>query len=891
MLMMQGIAGFRRGTVAQTQGAQSKGHRMTHLARSIALALSVSAAGSGFAFADETANGGLAEIIVTAEKRAENIQDTPITVVAVSAQQIQDAGVTNIRNLTILTPGLTVTSEGNENITTARIRGIGTVGDNPGLESSVGVNIDGVYRPRNGVAFGDLGELEQIEVLYGPQGTLFGKNNDAGVINVTTKRPSNTFGAMAEVTGGNFNDREFRGSITGPLGGIAAGRLYFGFQQNQGFLQLNDGIGPNTENNTNGRHAFTTRGQLSLTPSDDVDVLFIADYSKRQESCCGAVQEYPGPFEGLVNAFASNPLLGGKTGAIGISPGAAGLTGATRLPDSYLAFANQQVRQNVRDFGLSGELNWNLGFGKLTSITAWRDNTEAGGDDVDYTGIDILQTPDDGNANSTDFKQFSEELRLAGKAGPLNWLVGFFYNDENLDTRTKILAGNQFETYISSVASASTPALFPPQVFPGGIDPLLVSQLTGNAPGATFADAGYEDRYHQNSKSYAFFTNETYTVTDGLDITLGARATKEKKTAVGDYTNTDGGPGTNGCSKLLNSPILGAPFTGTNAQAFLVGYGCFTGFNPLFAVPGYNGFNQSNDEGNISGTFKVSYRFNEKLMTYVSLANGYKAGGFNLSRTTYDATTITPAVLAGPLGAYAPLGIIPNTNTAFPRETVKSAEVGFKSTLFDRTLRFNGSVFFQQYTDFQLNTFTGIQFVVNSLPRVVSKGADLNFAWAAPISGLSFNGGVTYALTNIDNYGTAILQGDFCDTTNPNCPHRDNNRLSFAPLWSGVAAAVYSVPFNSQFGLRASLEEKYNSSYNTGSDLDPRKIQGAFGLLNGRIGIGAPDDTWAVEVWGANLANKYYYAVAFDAPFQYNTIDSFLGAPRTYGITGRMRFK
>jgi outer membrane receptor protein involved in Fe transport len=839
--------------------------------------------GSGYALADET-SGGLAEIIVTAEKRSENIQDTPITVVAVSAQQIQDAGVTNIRNLTILTPGLTVTSEGNENITTARIRGIGTVGDNPGLESSVGVNIDGVYRPRNGVAFGDLGELEQIEVLYGPQGTLFGKNNDAGVINITTKRPSNTFGAMAEVTGGNFNDREFRGSITGPLGGIAAGRLYVGFQQNQGFLQLNDGIGPGTQNNTNDRHAFTTRGQLSLTPSDQVDVLFIADYSKRQESCCGAVQEYPGPFEGLVNAFASNPLLGGKTGAIGISPGAAGLTGATRLPNSYLAFANQPVGQNVRDFGLSGEVNWNLGFGKLTSITAWRDNTEAGGDDVDYSGIDLLQTPDDGNANSTDFKQFSEELRLGGKSGPLDWLVGFFYNDENLDTRTKILAGDQFETYISAVGAANL----------GQFNPLFISQLDGQAPGATFAGAGYEDRYHQNSKSYALFTNETYNVTNGLDITLGARATKEKKTAVGDYSNTDGGVGTNGCSKLLppNSPGLYALPTlygqaGANAQAFLLGYGCFTGFNPFFNG---SGFDQSNDEGNVSGTFKVSYRFNDQFMTYVSVANGYKAGGFNLSRTTYDATTITPAALAGPLGPYAPLGIIPNLDTAFPRETVKSAEIGFKSTLLNRTLRFNGSVFYQHYTDFQLNTFTGIQFVVNSLPRVVSKGADFNFAWA-PVSGLSLNGGVTYAFTNIDDFGSSIAQGDFCDVTNANCPHRDNNRLSFAPLWSGVAAAVYTIPFNSQFGMRASLEEKYNSSYNTGSDLDPRKVQGAFGLLNGRIGIGAPDDAWAVEVWGANLANKYYYAVAFDAPFQFNTIDSFLGAPRTFGITGRMRFK
>ena len=139
------------------------------------------AAGGGLSVAQEAANPpALAEIIVTAQKRSENIQDVPISVIALSAQQLQDSGVTDIKDLTVLTPGLTVTSTTNEGSTTARIRGIGTVGDNPGLESSVGIVIDGVYRPRNGVGFGNLGEIEQIEVLEGPQGELFGKNNDAG---------------------------------------------------------------------------------------------------------------------------------------------------------------------------------------------------------------------------------------------------------------------------------------------------------------------------------------------------------------------------------------------------------------------------------------------------------------------------------------------------------------------------------------------------------------------------------------------------------------------------------------------------------------------------------------------------------------------------------------
>jgi outer membrane receptor protein involved in Fe transport len=668
---------------------------------------------------------------------------------------------------------------------------------------------------------------------------------------------------MAEVTGGNFDDMEYRTSVTGPLADNVAGRLYAGFQQNKGFLQVVNGVGPSTQNNTNDRHAYNMRGQLLFTPRDDVDFLVIADYAKRNESCCSAVVEYPGPFQGLVNVFASTPALGGRTGALGDSP-LIGQPGVVRLPNSYVAYDNQIITQHVRDMGISGELNWNLGFGKLTSITAWRDNTVTGGNDVDYTGIDLLSFPDDGNANSTDFKQFSEELRLAGKAGALDWLVGGFFNNEILTTRTLGAIGDQFETYISAVASASIGL---------PVNPLLVSQLTGNAPGATFFGTGYNDGYQQTARSFALFTNETWNITQGLDLTAGLRGTQEKKTAVASFNDTGGGPG---CGALLNSSLVSpsSPLAGTNAQAFLLGYGCFSGLNPLFTG---TGFDQSNTESNLSGTVKLSYRFNEEAMVYASAANGYKAGGFNLSRVT-DAPT--PA---------DPIGLTPNYNTHFPRETVDSGEVGIKTTLFDKTLRLNASFFYQRYTDFQLNTFTGIQFVVTSLDKVVSKGVDVDFAWATPLSGLTIAGGVTQDLTNIDNFGNALP--DFCGGPGNGCTMRDNNRLSFAPLWSGALSASYLLPVSATLGIRTSVEEKYNSSYNTGSDLDPRKLQEGFGLLNARIGFGALDESWAIEAWGANLADKYYYAVAFDSPFQFNTITSYLGAPRTFGLTARVKFK
>ena len=835
--------------------------RRVPLRQGVALVLALSgaiAAGSSWAQQPAASQPVLTEIIVTAQKREQNIQDVPISVIALSAQQLKDAGVTDIKDMQVLTPGLTVTSTTNESSTTARIRGIGTVGDNPGLESSVGVVIDGVYRPRNGVGFGNLGEIEQIEVLEGPQGELFGKNNDAGVIVITTKRPSTTFGATAEITGGNFNDREASASITGPIGDISAARLYVGFQKRDGWMNVDTGGGPNTNDRANDRNMFTVRGQYRVTPNDDVDVVLIGDYSKRNEVCCVGVATVLGPFAGVANAIASVPPLGGQVGATAIAAGG-----------GYQAYSNYPWGQQVRDTGFSAQIDWNLGFGKFTSITAWRDNTVEAGNDTDYTAIDLLWQPDT-KGNETDFKQFSQELRLAGKEGALNWLVGGFFANETLTSNQTLWAGKDLDLYLSGVVGAAgglpNPFAAPPLGLP------LLTELTGQPPGSLFVPgvAGYSDTFRQTSKSFAFFSSETYTITQGLDLTAGVRYTHEKKDLTSNYNDTDGGAG---CGQILSStsPLLGT-LTATQ-DAFLYGYGCSVIFNPFFNKKTDS---QSLSENNVSGTVKLAYRFNEDVMVYLSFADGYKAGGFNLARVT---NPFAPTFL----GTLQPV-----LDTSFPKETVDSYELGIKTTLADHTLRLDAAVFDQKYKDFQLNTYTGILFVVSSIPHVESKGAEFDVAWATPLSGLNLSGGVTYAFTNITEFGNSSYL--FApNTADPFLP-RLNNRLSFAPLWSGVASAAYRAPITSSLDFRASISEKYNSSYNTGSDLDPRKIQAAYGILNARIGVGAPDDKWAVEAWGANLADKYYYQVAFDAPYQFNQIDAFLGAPRTFGLTARVKF-
>ena len=806
--------------------------------------------------ADTPSQPALTEIVVTAQKREQNLQDVPISVMAISGQQLKDAGITDIKNLTVLTPGMTTTSTTSENVTTVRIRGIGTVGDNPGLESSVGIVIDGVYRPRNGVGFGSLGEIDRIEVLEGPQGELFGKNNDAGVVNIVTKRPSTTFGATAEITGGNFDDKEASGSITGPLGDFSAFRLYAGFQKRDGFLNVETGTG-NGDDAVNNRNFYTVRGQYLLTPGNDVSVLIIGDFSRRSENCCQATPVVPGPFAGIITALATNPLLGGTAGQVAFPD-------TPTNPFNRQSFANYPISQQIWDRGFSAQLDWNFGAVQLTSISAWRDNSVFAGNDPDYSDAALVQEPASGNG--VDFKQISEELRLAGKTDRLNWLIGGFAGTELLNDTSTILADNQFDLYLGGTASAAA-GVSPPNF-------LLLPELTGNLPGHTFIPgvSGQADSYQQTEKSYAFFTNETFTLVERLDLTAGLRYTHESKDETANYNSPDGG---SACGQLLHAPPASAALP--YSDLLLLGYGCSTPFNSFFAGVKHG---QSLSEDNLNATVKLAYRYTDDVMGYISWGNGTKAGGFNLARVTNPAATATAA---NPLGPLAPV-----LDTEFPRETVNSFEIGVKSELAEKTVRLNAAVFDQQYHDFQLNTFTGIVFVVSSLPNVNSKGAELSLDWLTPVSGLSISGGVVYADTQIANFGNALS----LFATN-----RLDNRLSFSPLWSGVVSAAYQVPLSSSLALRISADEKYNSSYNTGSDLDPVKIQGGYGILDARIGIGAPDGKWAFEVWSQNLANKGYFQVAFDAPFQglavpgfNNQINSFVGDPRTFGATMRVKF-
>ena len=824
------------------------------------------------------------DIIVTAQKREQSLQDVPIVVTSLNQETLDNAGVRDIKDLQILTPGMTVTSTQSETSTTARIRGVGTVGDNPGLESSVGVVIDGVYRSRNGVGFGDLGELSRIEVLKGPQGTLFGKNTSAGVINIITEAPSFTPGYSLDLTAGNYDSFGAAGSVTGPITDNLAMRLFAARRVRDGFYSVDTGDGPRTNTDDQNQDMFTTRGQLLWLPNENTSLRLIGDYTKRDEYCCTGVQIRTGP---------TFPFVDGLSNGTGQRPPVAGFG---RLPFSRQAFANRGTGQEVEDKGLSLEANFDMPERNmtLTSVTSIRDWSADIGMDIDYTGADILYRAQDGQYGFN-VKNYTQEFRLAGQTDRFDWLVGVFATREDIGRGDSYFFGDDYTPFLSFLLTARLNAANPAvPVNPGripcftaagqtaaGLGACLVAGVGATGPGFA-AGQGVADHYDQRSDSIALFTNNSWRVTDQFELTLGLRYTYDNKSLDALQRNV----GTNGlaCSRAIaNQGAIAGALGAANAPT-IIGNFCLPWANPL-----YNNRTINEEESNseLSGTIKGAYRFNDSVMAYASYARGYKSFGYNLDRVQN--------------------GITPVSSLLFPSEVVDSYELGVKTTLLNRSVLLNATYFDQTFNDFQLNTFLGTAFVVESIPELKTRGVDADFLWFTPIEGLSFGGGITYTDTKYGDFTAA-------DLTNPgNFPQLSllpGARAAFAPRWSTTAQVNFDRSIGS--GLRAgmSLSAKHSTEYNTGSDLLPWKMQDAMTLVNGRISFGADDERWTVDLWGQNITDEKYVQVAYNAPLQgsafqttvqpngtfYNpaldtqTYDAYLGQPRTYGVTLRLKY-
>jgi outer membrane receptor protein involved in Fe transport len=531
----------------------------------------------------------------------------------------------------------------------------------------------------------------------------------------------------------------------------------------------------------------------------------------------------------------------------------------------------------------------------LTSVTSWREWESSLGQDIDYTGADIAYRENDGEYGFT-VDNLTQEFRLAGSNDSFDWLVGLFATSEDVGRTDSWYFGADYTPYLSFLLSASLNAANPalpvspntigcytlPGQTPVGFGTCLGTggAIGGGGPGFTVGQ-GFRDAYTQESTSFALFTNNTWHVTEQFDITVGLRYTMDDKSLQGLQTNTNGNGGA--CAAVLgNAGAIGAVLGA--ATPTILGNFCLPWSNAAF---NNRAVSENFDDGELSGTIKAAFRLNPSILTYASYARGYKSFGYNLDRVQ--------------------TGITPNASLFFPSEVVDSYELGVKMTLLDRTLLLNATYFDQVFHDFQLNTFLGTAFVVESIPELTSRGIDADMVWFTPIEGLSFQGGVTYTDAAYGNFTAA-------DMTSPGNFRQlsllPGARASFAPEWSATGSVNYER--NMGGGIRAgfSLAAKYMGDYNTGSDLLPAKQQDAFTTLNGRFMVGTEDERWTAEFWVQNMTDEEYVQVVYNAPLQggafQNTVqpngtffnpaldtqtyDAFLGQPRTYGATLRFRY-
>jgi iron complex outermembrane recepter protein len=906
-------------------------------AASIALALPSIAFAQDEAAPQEDAADETTEIVVVAQGRAQALSDVPVAVSAVSAEVLQNSGANDIRQLNQVAPSLLVSSTGSEANGSARIRGIGTVGDNPGLESSVAVFIDGVYRSRSGIGLNELGEIDRVEVLRGPQGTLGGRNASAGMISIFSKKPSFTFGGSGELTYGNYDFMRASAGFTGPISEQLAFRV-------DGVYVKRDGFYRDTANNTdvNDRDRYFLRGQLLWEPNDDVSVRLIADYTKREEKCCAAtyidrnINQYIGDLNNPSTPL--TPLQANGNNIINVLRDLGqSLTAFNQGYDRNISVTpGRSFRGKTRDGGVSLQVDWDLGGANLTSITGYRDYKSGQGSDTDYGTVDILfRAPSDDAFRQ--FKTFSQELRLQGEAfdGKLDWLVGGYFADEDLTVHDNLRFGNQYGRFancriisgggLAGLYSPTSPGCVVPVVGPATLSAASGGGAVGAAVAAGFATldtlnnrGSTIDEYRQNSRNWALFTHNIIHITDELDLTLGLRYTNERKKFDATFGNDN-----TVCTSLQTSLIGAGALTSTNATAralagALIGLGCQG--NSTAELNGVQ-INDRRSENKFSGTAILSYKLTDDLLLYTSFSRGYKAGGFNLDRSALKGATLPFSATPG--GAQALV-----QNLQFDPELVDAYEIGAKYA----TGPFSVSVaaFRQDFKNFQLNTFNGTVFLVQNVNgcKTSLAGADRDLSdatgtcapgdvsWGvraegveiesslSPAPDLRFNLGLTWADTGYRNNLVGTAAGTPLAAALRKLP---GDNLSNAPeiVATGSVAWTPEIGDSGLSGLFY-IDGRMTGDYNTGSDLFPQKEQDGFAVFNARIGLRGPDEAWSVELWGQNIFNKDYAQVAFNTPFQSGTTSApfvdpnypggrqifshFLAEPRTYGITVRGKF-
>ena len=512
------------------------------------------------------------EIVVTAQKREENLQDTPIAITAFTEESLEGHLINDISKLADFTPNVifdtTTPIGGLSNGAAVFIRGIGQWDFAMTTDPGVGTYIDGVYSSRAAGGVLDVVEIERIEILRGSQGTLFGRNTIGGAINITTKRPADTFGGMVEATFGEFERTDFKGSLDVPITDKFQTKFAFSSKNRNGFVDrvlVGDRLGDEDRQ--------SVRGSFLLQASDDIEIYATVDYTSIDEQSAGSVlagiTEFAGdPSQGLVpsSTWAYNRLF------VPANPGAVPYTPENFILDDIDSTkATGVTGTDLEIFGATLTFTWSLPWFEFKSISAYRETEGEFARDPDNSSIQITETINP----IYDHEQFSQEVQVTGGTfnERLQYVLGAYYFEED------------------GTDGASVP-IYGAIPTPGGLIglPLFINNF-----------------YLVDNTSKAVFGQGTFDLTNQIALTFGMRYTEdEKEFAYRQYISPDP-EGVIAVVKILGAPV---PLPGPAADIIL--------------------WEDDSDEfSELNFRAGLEYQFNEDTLFYFTYADGYKSGGFN----------------------------------------------------------------------------------------------------------------------------------------------------------------------------------------------------------------------------------------------------------------------
>ena len=821
-------------------------------------------------------------IIVTATKREQTLQEVPVAVSVTSSAAIERSQVRDLKDLQTLVPSLRVSQLQSSANTNFIIRGFGNGANNPGIEGSVGVFIDGVYRSRSAAAISDLPNLQRVEVLRGPQSTLFGKNASAGVISIVTAAPSYEYGGSAEISYGNRNAIVAKADITGPISDNIAFSLAGGINKADGYgTNLTDG------SKTSERNRWNARAQLLIEPSDSFKLRFIGDYDKIDENCCFVGNVFAGPTAAAIRA------VGGKINSGGIF--------------SYEEYYNFASTNDITNGGVSMQADYDLGSLSLTSITAYRESRSKTNADSDFTSADAIGQ----NRGDVDISTKTQELRLASDFdGPFNFLLGGYYFDESIRDTQALTLGRDARNYFNALASGLYVSLEPTIRAAGGV-PSTAAPFGGQGQGR-FQQFDYEN------KAYSIFGTADLELTDGLVLTGGFNYTKDKKNLATKSNFTDvfsavdlalvganaglpaalpagftplGGtslstglfPRINSCATVTNAPASSAlnPTRSGTCNPFLA-LAALQFIPPFLDLPNAVEDGRTSD-GKLTYSARVAWEATDNINLYASYSTGFKATSWNMS---FDSRPFAADFVPGSPAQGAPLAasairtaglatanLTTGTRYALPEEA-SVMELGLKAK-WER-VAFNLTVFDQSIKNFQGNSFTGTGFVLTNAGKQSVKGIEFDTS-VNPIDALQLRAATVYLDSKYDSF----VRSQFGDLS--------GKSVGGIPKWSTTLGATYTAPLYD--GASLILNTDYHFESKTVMNDDPSAAQYTRSVKD----LGAAvtlrlDSGLQFSLWGRNLTDAQYLTVIFPSVVQAGSVSGYPSAPRTYGASVKYKF-